>query len=227
MKRFTLLLLIAIVLFPVTNAANKTSVKDSAKVIKQQGVLPTDGDSTYVATFTDTPDAGYDSTATDDEDENNSAAYDLGHSFGNSLGEKLSESIVPVVAIIMVFGFPVFIVFITFYFRYKNRKAKYQLAQQALAAGKDIPAELFSKGYRQSNGYANEEVRIKGLKNVCLGIGLGLFLWFLTEELGLACVGILIFFIGVGQLAIYYTSKPATPHEEPRNDTDSSATPEA
>ena len=41
--------------------------------------------------------------------------------------------LVAIIAIIAVFGFPVFILFVIFFFRYKNRKARYRLAEQALA----------------------------------------------------------------------------------------------
>ena len=36
----------------------------------------------------------------------------------------------------------------------------------------------------------------KGIKNIFLGIGLGVFLWVLTEEEGLAAIGFLIFCMG-------------------------------
>ena len=50
--------------------------------------------------------------------------------------------LVAIIAIIAVFGFPVFILFVIFFFRYKNRKARYRLAEQALAAGQPLPAEF-------------------------------------------------------------------------------------
>ena len=40
----------------------------------------------------------------------------------------------------------------------------------------------------------------KGIKNIFLGIGLGVFLWVLTEEEGLAAIGFLIFCMGLGQV---------------------------
>ena len=46
--------------------------------------------------------------------------------------------------VIAVFGFPVFILFVIFFFRYKNRKARYRLAEQALAARSAIASRIYS-----------------------------------------------------------------------------------
>ena len=55
----------------------------------------------------------------------------------------------------------------------------------------------------------------KGIKNIFLGIGLGVFLWVLTEEEGLAAIGFLIFCMGLGQVLIAYTT---TPHKKKKDD---------
>ena len=88
--------------------------------------------------------------------------------------------------------------FLVFYYRNKNRKQKFLLMQQALASGQPLPKEFFKEVALPDN-------RVKGFKNIGLGIGLFIFLWALTDEFGLACIGLLVLFIGVGQLAIYYT----------------------
>ena len=53
---------------------------------------------------------------------------------GFDLGSKTSETVIAVTAIVFVFGLPLLIIFVVFFFRYKNRKAKYRLAEQALAS---------------------------------------------------------------------------------------------
>ena len=104
---------------------------------------------------------------------------------------------------------PVVLIILIFYFRNKNRKRKYLLLQQALANGQPLPKEAFKE-------IAMPDNRTKGFKNIGLGIGLFIFIWALTGEFGLACVGLLIMFIGFGQLAIYYTRPDKHQHTEPK-----------
>ena len=92
------------------------------------------------------------------------------------------------------------IIFIIFYFRYKNRKAKYRLAEQTLAAGQQLPPEFFKESKEE-----DKDLRSRGIKNIFLGIGLFIFLWAITGEFGLGCIGLLIMFTGFGQVTIYYT----------------------
>ena len=115
-----------------------------------------------------------------------------------NLGANASETIIAVTAIVFVFGLPALLIFIIFYFRYKNRKAKYRLAEQALASGQQLPPEFFREGEAK-------DLRSRGIKNIFLGIGLFIFLWALTGEFGLGCIGLLIMFTGFGQVTIHYT----------------------
>lgn len=117
---------------------------------------------------------------------------------GFNFGDDAPETLVAMTAIIFVFGLPALILFIIFYFRYKNRKAKYRLAEQALAAGQQLPPEFFKEG-------ESKDLRGRGIKNIFLGIGLFIFLWAITGEFGLGCIGLLIMFTGFGQVTIYYT----------------------
>ena len=110
---------------------------------------------------------------------------------------------VPVIAILAVFGMPVFIILIVFVFRHKNKQAQYRLAEKALENGKDIPEGLFKEIEKPTNIYA------KGVKNAFLGLGLGIFLWALTGEFGLGCIGFMIMLMGIGQIVIHYTQKPS------------------
>ena len=105
---------------------------------------------------------------------------------------------VAILGTLLFLGLPVIIIFLIFYYRNKSRKQKFLLMQQALASGQPLPKEFFKEVALPDN-------RVKGFKNIGLGIGLFIFLWALTDEFGLACIGLLVLFIGVGQLAIYYT----------------------
>lgn len=117
----------------------------------------------------------------------------------------LSGDFVAVIAIIMIFGLPLFIVIAILWFHYQNKQAKYRLASQAIAAGKEVPKELFNEDPSKSG--QNDTILAKGIKNICLGIGLGVFLWILTEERGIAAIGFLIFCMGIGQVIIAYATR--------------------
>lgn len=130
-------------------------------------------------------------------------------------GDDVPQMIVALAAIIFIFGMPVFIIWIIFYFRYKNRKAKYRLAEQALASGQPLPADFF-KNVNLDKG----DLRVRGIKNTCLGLGLFLFLWALTDLLGIGLIGMIIMLNGIGQLLIYYTqpkSSRSVPPELPHD----------
>lgn len=119
----------------------------------------------------------------------------------------VSGSIIAITAIILIFGFPIFIIFIIFYYRNKNRTAKYRLMEQALAAGQPLPAEFFK-------GMEPKSTLNKGIKNIFLGIGLFIMLWGLTDEFGLGCIGLLIMFTGIGQVTIHYLNQPKNDSKE-------------
>ena len=124
---------------------------------------------------------------------------DSGWDWDFDLDGKTSETIISVTAIVFIFGLPLLIVFTVFFFNYKNRKAKYRLAEQALSSGQQLPEDFFK------NAEKTEDIRTKGIKNIFIGIGLFIFLWAITENFGVGCVGLLIMFTGFGQLVIYYT----------------------
>ena len=112
------------------------------------------------------------------------------HGFGINGG-----ILVAIISIIAVFGFPVFILFVIFFFRYKNRKARYRLAEQALAAGQPLPAEFIREN-------KTVDSRSQGIKNTFTGIGLFIFLWAITGEFGIGAIGLLVTFMGIGQWII-------------------------
>lgn len=113
----------------------------------------------------------------------------------------ISKTIVAVTGIIFIFGLPLLIIFVIFFFRYKNRKAKYRLAEQALASGQPLPESFFKETATQT------DIRSKGIHNIFLGIGLFIFLWAITGEFGIGCIGLLVMFTGFGQVVIYYTQQ--------------------
>lgn len=122
-----------------------------------------------------------------------------GLDFSDNVGP--GEMIISIIAIVFVFGFPIAIVFLVFFFRYKNRKAKYRLVEQALASGQQLPENIFKEATQMT------DTRVKGIKNAFLGLGLFIFLWAATESFGMGCIGLLVMFTGLGQIVIHYTQQ--------------------
>lgn len=118
------------------------------------------------------------------------------------------DVIIPIVAIVFGCGIPVLIVFFAFFFRYKNRKAKYRLVEQALASGQPLPEGIFKE-------MTEVDMRSKGIKNFFTGLGLFIFLWAITGSFAIGCIGLLIMLNGVGQ---WVTALKNNNKQEPANE---------
>jgi len=200
MKRIILALIATMALCSLVQAKNRTvtendSLGNKKRVIELRDTI-IDG-----KTMTDTLSVmTYESSSPDNGKgwkHHNNSSWD----WGLNLDGKTSETIISVTAIVFIFGLPLLIVFTVFFFNYKNRKAKYRLAEQALANGQQLPPDFFK------NAEKTEDIRTKGIKNIFIGIGLFIFLWAITGNFGVGCVGLLIMFTGFGQLVIYYTQE--------------------
>ncbi len=210
MKNFLLALMVVLTTCTLAIAQNNTTIiRDSVGSVKVSvkkgskananntavtviGVDTTDADSTEVDTGSSSVSHGNASFTinTDDDD------FPF-NKFGNAISGGI---LVAIISIIAVFGLPVFILFVVFFFRYKNRKARYRLAEQALAAGQPLPADFIRE---------NKPVdqRSQGIKNTFTGIGLFIFLWAITGEFGIGAIGLLVTFMGIGQWIIGYNQK--------------------
>ena len=115
---------------------------------------------------------------------------------------ETSEMEVAIISIIMIFGAPALIVLTYFYFRHKRRKAELRVIEQAIAAGQPIPQELLEVKIK-----SKKDSLASGINTICVGLGLFIFLLALTDEFGLACIGLLVMFTGFGKVIIYYLTK--------------------
>ena len=204
MKNFLLALMVVLTTCTLAIAQNNTtvvqdsvgnvkvSVKKSSKAnanntaVTVVGIDATDADSTDIDADSSSVSHGSASFSinTDDDD---FPFYD----FENAV----SGLLIPIIAIISVFGSPVLILFIVFFFRYKNRKARYRLAEQALATGQPLPADFIREN-------KPADPCSQGIKNTFTGIGLFIFLWAITGEFGIGTIGLLVAFMGIGQWII-------------------------
>ena len=211
MKQILIALLLAFTTSTVINAQKQSSIeKDSTENVKVTLSKKTDtkadeSNTTVTVIGVDTTDmdtpAGKDANSVSSSGSSHGKvgftfeSDDNALPFGN-LSDMISGGILfSIIAIVAVFGLPVFILFVIFFFRYKNRKARYRLAEQAIAAGQPLP-----ENFIRENRPADQ--RSQGIKNTFTGIGLFIFLWAITGEFGIGAIGLLIMFMGIGQWII-------------------------
>lgn len=103
------------------------------------------------------------------------------------------------IPILICFFLPLLIIFLIVFFTYKGRKAKYRAYQQMAENGQPIPNET-------QRAFQNEDdkLRADGLRNICVGIGLAIFLGLLLDEVGIG-IGALVAFIGLGKYLVWYS----------------------
>ena len=94
---------------------------------------------------------------------------------------------------------PLVVLGLLFYFIYKNRKQKVRLAEEAMKHGQPIPEQLFEEKKPQTD--TADDIRAKGIRQTCLGVGLMFFLGYMIGNVGIG-VGALVAAIGVGNLLI-------------------------
>lgn len=180
MKRIVIALMVIMTLCSLSYAQNNTAVTVVGVDTTDADSMNANADSIYV-------NHGSSSFSFDADNDD----FPFG-AFGDAISGGI---VVAIISIIAVFGLPVFILFLVFFFRYKNRKARYRLAEQALAAGQPLP-----EGLIKENKPADQ--RSQGIKNTFTGIGLFVFLWGITGEFGIGAIGLLIMFMGIGQWLI-------------------------
>jgi hypothetical protein len=133
------------------------------------------------------------------------------------------DTLIPVVAMLLLFGGPVLLVIVLAILHYRNKSRRQRNINmnidKLLAAGRDIPVELllgeetaFIKTQVKGETIVYERNNVlleKGVKNICVGIGLLIFLTiFLGIKLG-SCAFILIG-LGISRLIIWKLSDQKT-----------------
>ena len=109
--------------------------------------------------------------------------------------------LVSIICILALFVGPLLIITLIFYYRHKNRKAKYELAAKMIEKGEPLPADL------EESVRGLRDMESKGIKNMCLGAALTVFFWALTDSFGLACIGLIVLANGLSQYIIARRTK--------------------
>lgn len=135
-------------------------------------------------------------------DNNNSSGNELiGSLFSQVFGGFSKIFLYPLIGFIVFIGI-IFITLIVFLvMRYMNKRAQYKLYEEAIKSGQNIPENFYLP-----KEYANLES--KGIKNIALGIGLGICFWVMVGY-EIACIGIVFICVGIGQIFIHRSQKGA------------------
>lgn len=110
---------------------------------------------------------------------------------GEIIGPGIALGVVAIVVIFLLL--PLIIIIAIFYFVNRNRRERYRLAQMAIQNGQPIPNEFL----RQQAPSMSDDYQ-SGIRQMCLGVGLAIFLGLVAEEVGFG-IGALVFFIGLGK----------------------------
>ena len=138
-----------------------------------------------------------------DEDEDGPVEGQIFNSFWDNMDTNSFMGMFFVLAVLIIIFVisPIVIIGLILWFIYKNRKNRMRLAEMAMQNGQPIPDELMPKAEE-----APDDVRQKGIRQICLGIGLTFFLGWVAGKIG-AAIGILVLCIGLGNLLIARSSK--------------------
>ena len=215
-----LTLLISILMSCTIAFSQSTNANDSA-TSKSKG---TQSAATYTPTYTDTDDEGVtvesimedgetvESTVIDEEAATTKIIDKISYTFDSDdfgflegIHKVAAGSIIFIIFFIflVIFALPLLIVLLILYFRNRNRREQYRVVEKAIEAGQPIPNEILKENLKA-------DTEAKGINKMCLGVGLFIFLWFITSSLGIGCIGVLVGFIGLGQYLVGRQSKQFT-----------------
>ena len=120
------------------------------------------------------------------------------------------EILIPIFGIVGVFGMPVFIVLIVFYFEKRNKEQFHTTLQKLIESGQELSPDLLQSipGYKVDKNGDKNDIR-SGTITAAVGIGIALFGHIGAEEEALVGIGLLVFSIGLGILVygIYNRNK--------------------
>ena len=197
-----------------------TTDKDGNKVVYEiSDAAGTKGDTLSITTFDPNSVAKSDSINGVSRDEDYELTKEDIRSIMHEMnidGRWFSATVGGIILCIVMGGIlPLAIILAALYFRHRNRKLKYETMQKIIDSGQPLP-ENFAKIFE---GEAKENTGLfeKGVKNIGIGIALSLFLWLMTGEAWMGCIGLFVVANGVSQLLTYYKYKPTNNQENSTN----------
>ena len=129
-----------------------------------------------------------------------------------ALAGDIGSTLVSIGVPAIVFGFVLAIVGGAFYVGYRETKERQQTLRLAIEKGIAIPPELVEGASGERN--PDRDLR-SGIKQIFIGIGVGVLLWFVSPFKNVWAVGAMIAIFGIGHIVAWALTrrppKPATP----------------
>ena len=120
---------------------------------------------------------------------------------------SLGHALIPLTAIVMVFGLPVFILLLVLMFGHRKRRQKMDLIKTYLDAGKDVPEQIL----REFSGAGDNSLK-RGVTPVAVGLGMIVASFILEDSTELAAFGLIPLFIGLARL-VYWKYETKTENQ--------------
>ncbi len=125
-----------------------------------------------------------------------------GHDHGPDFDETI---IIPILAIILIFGSPLFIVALIGFQNYRKRKLLHDNVNKLIEKGMDIPPEIFD--YFEGKQKKPTNHLKKGIMQAAIGIAV--IIWLAAVAGGdVATIGLIPLFIGIANIVIYKLDTP-------------------
>ena len=129
-----------------------------------------------------------------------------------ALAGDIGSTLVSIGVPAIVFGFVLAIVGGAFYVGYRETKERQQTLRLAIEKGIAIPPELVEGASGERN--PDRDLR-NGIRQIFIGIGVGVLLWFVSPFRNVWAVGAMIAIFGIGHIVAWALTrrppKPATP----------------
>ena len=129
-----------------------------------------------------------------------------------ALAGDIGSTLVSIGVPAIVFGFVLAIVGGAFYVGYRETKERQETLRLAIEKGVAIPAELVESARGERN--PDKDLR-NGIRQIFIGIGVGVLLWFVAPFKNVWAVGAMIAIFGIGHIVAWALTrrpaKPATP----------------
>lgn len=131
---------------------------------------------------------------------------------GHALAGDIGSTIVSVAVPGMVFLFVLAIVGTAFYVGHRDTRERQETLRLAIEKGAAIPPELIAAASRDRD--PERDLR-SGVRQVFIGLGLGVMLWFVSPFKNVWAVGVMIAIFGLGNLVAYAVGRRREPPPPP------------